>query len=102
MRREWKLGAVFVDTRTPKEYEEATIPNAVNIPLFSNEERAVVGTIYKKIGKNEAIEKGMEFVSKHLPNMLKEFNKYKGKKIVIFCCSMILPKYSLIFLRLPS
>ena len=79
------LDAVFADTRTPKEFEEATIPGAVNIPLFSNEERAVVGTIYKKIGKNEAIEKGMEFVSKHLPNMLKEFNKYKGKKIVIFC-----------------
>ena len=31
-----KLDAVFVDTRTPKEYEEATIPNAINIPLFSN------------------------------------------------------------------
>ena len=80
-----ELGAVFVDTRTPKEFEEATIPNAINIPLFSNEERAIVGTIYTKVGKNEAIEKGMEFVSEHLPNMLKEFSKYKGKKIVIFC-----------------
>ena len=80
-----KLNAIFVDTRTPKEYEEATIPTAVNIPLFSNEERAIVGTIYSKIGKNEAIEKGMEFVSEHLPNMLKEFNKYKNKKIIIFC-----------------
>jgi len=80
-----KLDAVFVDTRTPKEYEEATIPNAINIPLFSNEERAVVGTIYTKVGKNEAIEKGMEFVSGHLPNILNEFNKYKDRKIVVFC-----------------
>jgi len=80
-----KLDCVFIDTRTPKEYKEATIPNAINIPLFSNEERAVVGTIYTKIGKNEAIEKGMEFVSSHLPNILREFNKYKDRKIVVFC-----------------
>lgn len=79
------LDCVFIDTRTPKEYNEATIPNAINVPLFSNEERVVVGTIYTKVGKNEAIEKGMEFVSKQLPIILKEFNNYKDRKIVVFC-----------------
>lgn len=80
-----KLDCVFVDTRSSKEYEEATIPGSINIPLLSNEERAIVGIVYIKIGKEEAIEKGMEFVSRHLPEMLKSYNKYKNKKIVIFC-----------------
>ena len=30
---------IFIDVRTPKEYEEEHIPGAVNIPVFSNEER---------------------------------------------------------------
>jgi len=35
---------LFVDVRSPKEFAEDHIPRAVNIPLFSNEERAIVGT----------------------------------------------------------
>ena len=34
-----------IDVRTPKEFEQGHIPGAVNIPLFSNEERVVVGTL---------------------------------------------------------
>jgi tRNA 2-selenouridine synthase len=50
----------FVDVRTPKEFEEDTIPGAINIPLFENDERALVGTIYKKESKEKAIQQGLE------------------------------------------
>ena len=37
---------VFIDTRSPIEFEKDNIPGSLNIPLFSNEERAIVGTLY--------------------------------------------------------
>jgi len=74
----------FVDVRSPKEFEEDCIPGAINIPLFSNEERAIVGTLYKQVGKDIAIEKGLEIVSSKLPEMINEYKKLKGK-IIIYC-----------------
>ncbi len=37
-----------IDVRTPAEFAQGHIPGAINMPIFSNEERAVVGTLYKK------------------------------------------------------
>lgn len=76
---------IFIDVRTPKEFGETTIPGSINIPLFSNEERAVIGKLYHKKGRDEAIKKGLDFVSKSLPGLLEKVSKYKDKKLVIFC-----------------
>ncbi len=48
---------IFVDVRTEGEYEEDHILNAINMPLFKNNEHNEVGTIYKMQGKHEAIQK---------------------------------------------
>lgn len=76
---------LFVDVRTEKEFEEATIPGAVNIPLFSEEERTIVGKLYTNEGQKEAVEKGYEFVNEKLPKLLEELRKYKCKRLVVFC-----------------
>jgi len=55
-----------MDVRSPKEYYHGHIPFAINMPLFSDEERAIVGTIYKQQGKQPAIEKGLEIVGPKL------------------------------------
>ena len=55
-----------VDVRTPAEFALGHIPGAVNIPLFTNEERAVVGTLYVQTGKQEAILQGLAFVGPRL------------------------------------
>jgi tRNA 2-selenouridine synthase len=52
----------IIDVRSPKEFLQGHIPGANNIPLFNNEERALVGTLYKKSGRQEAIIKGLEIV----------------------------------------
>lgn len=52
----------LVDVRSPKEYQLAHIPGAINIPLFSDEERALVGTTYKHEGREKAINQGLELV----------------------------------------
>ena len=45
---------LFIDTRSPSEYEQGHIPGAVNVPLLEDEERAIVGTLYKQQGQEEA------------------------------------------------
>lgn len=76
---------ILIDVRTPKEYKDSTLPGAINISLFSNEERAVVGRLYTKKSREEAVKQGLKFVSKKLPKLLETVSKYKNKKLVIFC-----------------
>ena len=59
--------SVFIDTRSPKEFAEDHIPHSVNIPILSNEERAVVGTLYKQVSQDKGLEVGMEFYRKNTP-----------------------------------
>jgi len=80
-----KQDAVFIDTRTPAEYEEDHLPHAINIPIFSNEERAIVGTIYQQVSQEQAIEQGVEIFSQKLPHFLKEISQYKDRQIIIYC-----------------
>jgi tRNA 2-selenouridine synthase len=61
-----------IDVRSPKEFEQGHIPGTVNIPLFDNEERSVIGTLYKKIGRQPAILKGMEIVGPKMANMVSQ------------------------------
>ncbi|GEK91812.1 tRNA 2-selenouridine(34) synthase MnmH [Alkalibacterium kapii] len=74
----------LVDVRSPKEFEEATIPGAINIPLFSTEERALVGTIYNEEGQDAAKELGLDIFSKKLPEFIKAF-KELGTPVTVFC-----------------
>ena len=52
----------LIDIRTPSEYQKGHIPNAINLPIFSNEERVKIGTTYKKIGREQAILLGFDVV----------------------------------------
>lgn len=61
-----------LDVRTPAEYEQGHIPGAINLPLFTNEERIVVGTLYKQKGKQTAVLKGLEIVGPKLQEYVKE------------------------------
>lgn len=57
-----KAGNPIIDVRSPAEFEAGHIPGALNIPLFSNEERAEVGTLYKQSGQEPAILRGLEII----------------------------------------
>ncbi|MGF1568447.1 MAG: tRNA 2-selenouridine(34) synthase MnmH [Nodosilinea sp.] len=50
----------ILDVRSPAEYEHGHIPGATSFPLFSNDERAQVGTCYKQVGREAAVELGFE------------------------------------------
>lgn len=53
----------YIDVRAPIEFENGHWPGAYNFPLLNDEERAVVGTIYKQQGQASAIEKGHQLIS---------------------------------------
>ncbi len=67
---------LIFDARSEKEYLHAHIPGAINLALFSNEERADVGTIYKHQGREAAIMKGLEYVGPKMSLYIKIVNAH--------------------------
>jgi tRNA 2-selenouridine synthase len=55
-----------VDVRAPAEFAQGHIPGARNLPLFSDDERAAVGTTYKQQGRQAAVQLGLELVGPRL------------------------------------
>jgi len=76
----------LVDVRSPKEFAEGHIPGAVNIPLFSNEERAKVGIRYKQGGNENAVLLGLEIVGPKLADFAKQAKKLARKKEILVHC----------------
>jgi len=76
-----------IDVRAPSEYLQGHIPGALNIPLFSDHERKVVGTAYKQINKEAAMYAGLDFAGKKLVSLAKEGERLAGKKktLLVHC-----------------
>jgi len=76
-----------VDVRSPLEYAQGHIPEALNIPLFDNHERKVVGTKYKQVNKEAAMYAGLDFAGKKLVNLAKEGERFAGKNktLLVHC-----------------
>ena len=51
----------ILDVRSPGEYKHAHIPGAFSMPLFTDEERKVVGTAYKQESREKAIKIGLDY-----------------------------------------
>jgi tRNA 2-selenouridine synthase len=62
----------IIDVRSPGEYAHGHIPRARSLPLFSNEERAVVGTLYKQAGRDAAVLEGLRIVGPKLATIVEE------------------------------
>ena len=54
------LTSPIVDVRSPIEFSQGHLPGAINIPLFSDIERDLIGKIYKKDNRLHAILKGLK------------------------------------------
>ena len=76
-----------IDVRSPGEYEHAHIPGAVSIPLFDDEERALVGTKYKQAGKDHAVLLGLDLVGPKLAGFVKQSKKLnpQTKEVLVHC-----------------
>jgi tRNA 2-selenouridine synthase len=79
-----KKELITIDVRSPSEFKDASIPGSVNIPLFNDEERAEIGTLYKQVNVQAAMDRGLEIVSAKLPAFIRTFREIKEQKAV-FC-----------------
>lgn len=72
------------DVRSPGEFFHACLPEAQSLPLFSDAERAIVGTLYKKQGKEAAILKGLQLASPKLYSFAETALRDK-KEVRLYC-----------------
>ncbi|MFM7641918.1 MAG: tRNA 2-selenouridine(34) synthase MnmH [Cyanobium sp.] len=59
----------LIDVRTPAEFDQGHLPGARNLPLFSDGERAEVGTLYKHSGRLAAVQRGLALVGPRLAQL---------------------------------
>lgn len=76
----------IIDVRSPLEFSQGHIPNAINYPLLNDEERKIVGTIYKQEGHKSAVIKGFELVGGKFASYISSFEKIVSQpEIVVHC-----------------
>ncbi|HQR91783.1 MAG: tRNA 2-selenouridine(34) synthase MnmH [Bacteroidetes bacterium 24-39-8] len=75
-----------LDVRSPGEYLHAHIPGAQSLPLFSDDERKVVGTAYKQESKQVAIKIGLKYFGVKMVEMVETVEKSFTSKIVLVHC----------------
>lgn len=75
-----------LDVRSPGEFKHAHIPGAHNLPLFSDEERKIVGTTYKQQSREAAIKVGLEFFGVKMKGMVEEVEKLPTTNCILVHC----------------
>ncbi len=53
----------LIDVRAPIEFNKGAFPNAINLPILTDEERHLIGIKYKEAGNKEAIALGHKIVT---------------------------------------
>jgi tRNA 2-selenouridine synthase len=78
---------VYIDVRSPGEYAEASIPGAINIPLYDDREHHQLGIIYHHLGENQARRAALTMV---VPKLTRLADQVDGlcaghKKPLLYC-----------------
>ncbi len=55
-----------LDVRSPAEYAHAHIPGAFSVPIFTDEQRKIIGTAYKKQSRQVAVNHGLNYFSERM------------------------------------
>ncbi len=82
--QKWRI----IDVRSPGEYASGHIPGAINIPLFTDEQRARVGTLYTQDSAESAFREGLNIAGERmgfLVDTVKPFAQKSGQEILIHC-----------------
>ena len=76
-----------LDVRSPGEYKHAHIPGACSLPLFTDEERKIVGTAYKQENREQAIKLGLDFFGVKMRKMVEEAEQLSSnsKTVLVHC-----------------
>jgi len=66
----------LIDVRAPVEFEKGAFPQAVNLPLMTDEERHLIGIRYKEKGNASAVALGKELVGPHKSERMKAWRTF--------------------------
>lgn len=76
----------IIDVRSPSEFSKGHIPGAYNIPLFSDEERTIVGTKYVQESRYNSVIAGLDFVGPNLSGFIDKVSAIAPeKKVLVYC-----------------
>ena len=83
----WHLkNALFIDLRSPDEYHIDHIPGAINMPIFNDEERKEIGTLYCQLDPVKAGYRGLELVLPKVSDLLKQIEELiKTNQVILYC-----------------
>lgn len=81
-----RLSHPILDVRSPREFARGHIPGAVNLPLFTDDERAAVGTTYKRDGRDAAVLEGLRAVGPRLSAMVERATEIAPDRNVRLHC----------------
>lgn len=72
---------VVIDLRSPEEFREDQVPGSLNVPLFEDEERALIGLLYKSQSPDEAFRRGLELVRGRLAELVRRICSAAGEPV---------------------
>ncbi len=75
----------LIDVRSPGEFSVGHIPGAVNIPLFDDEERAIVGTTYKQESQEAAIRIGLKIAGENMAKYMEAIDALNAEAVRLHC-----------------
>lgn len=75
-----------IDVRSPSEFQQGHIPGAKNLPLFDNDQRAEIGTIYKQQSRDEAVKRGLEIIGPKMRPMVEQAEEIAPERKVLVHC----------------
>jgi tRNA 2-selenouridine synthase len=77
---------LVIDVRSQIEFQKGHLPGSINLPLLNDEQRKIIGTLYKQEGRQAAVLKGFELVGPLFTEKAKELlSLSQNKKIGIYC-----------------
>lgn len=79
-------GFPIIDVRSPGEFAHGHIPGAVNMPLFSDAERAEVGTLYVQQGRKPAMLHGLRITGPKLAGLVEQASAIAPENSVAVHC----------------
>lgn len=75
--------AVVVDLRSPSEFAEDHVPGAINVPLFDDVGRALIGTLYARVSPEAAFARARELVGGHVRALVEGVCEASGERVPV-------------------
>jgi len=78
----------LIDVRSPAEYAQGHAPAAVSVPLFSDTERAEIGTVYKQQSPAKAVRLGLKYAGMRMADLVAEVDalaKRDPSPLEVYC-----------------